>query len=65
MKKLKKYNIKNIHTDNFKAYKKVIGNNYNLTTTKKETTQIESFNSVVRSFLPRFHQKTKCYTKSF
>jgi IS1 family transposase len=64
MSRLSKLNIINIHTDDFNAYKSVIGNNYNLTTTKDQTTQIESLNSVVRSFLPRFRRKTKSYTKS-
>ena len=64
MKRLNKLNIINIHTDDFNAYKSVISNNYNLTTTKDQTTQIESLNSVVRSFLPRFRRKTKAYTKS-
>jgi IS1 family transposase len=64
MNRLNKLNIVTIHTDNFKAYKTVIDNNYNLTTTKDQTTQIESLNSVVRSFLPRFKRKTKAYSKS-
>lgn len=64
MDELSKFNIINIHTDNFKAYKSVIKNNYNLTTTKDQTTQIESFNSVIRSFLSRFNRRTKSYTKS-
>ncbi len=63
MNKLRKLKIINIHTDGFIGYRKLI-TNYNLTTTKDQTTQIESFNSVVRSFLPRFHRKTKAYTKS-
>ncbi len=63
MKDLSKFNIINIHTDGFSAYRNII-TNYNLTTTKDQTTQIESFNSIIRSFLPRFHRKTKAYTKS-
>ena len=38
--------------------------NQSSTTTKDQTTQIESLNSVVRSFLPRFKRKTKAYSKS-
>ncbi|HJK86558.1 MAG TPA: hypothetical protein QKA08_02155 [Candidatus Megaira endosymbiont of Nemacystus decipiens] len=35
------------------------------TTTKAETSLVESFNSLIRHYLARFNRKTKRYSKSF
>jgi IS1 family transposase len=62
-KDLKKYNIINLHTDNCKIYKHYSKKHIH-TVTKNETTQVESVNSVVRSYLGRFKRKGKGFTKS-
>ena len=56
-------NIKNLHTDNCRVYTK-IPKRYNPTISKDQTTQVESFNSDLRHFLPFLHRKTKNYIKS-
>ncbi|HJK86898.1 MAG TPA: IS1 family transposase [Candidatus Megaira endosymbiont of Nemacystus decipiens] len=59
-----RYNINYLCTDGYEAYSK-----YNIskqhTTTKAETSLVESFNSLIRHYLARFNRKTKRYSKSF
>ena len=63
LERLKKLNIKNLHTDACKVYNK-IPKKYKPTISKDQTTQVESFNSDLRHFLPFLHRKTKNYLKS-
>ena len=56
-------NIGTIHTDNLKAYN-IVESKYNRTTTKDQTTQIESFNGVNRSFSSALKRKTKAFYKT-
>ena len=55
--------INNIHTDNCKVYNK-IPKKYNHTTSKNQTTQVESFNSILRT-IPCLVRKTNAFNKSF
>lgn len=59
-----KYNIEHLCTDAYDVYSK-----YNISqkhhTTKAETALVESFNSLIRHYLARFHRKTKRYSKTF
>ena len=61
--KLKGLNIKRLHTDNCNVYKK-IQKKYKPTYTKDQTTQVESFNSILRDEISRLRRKTKAYSKS-
>jgi len=54
--------IKNIHTDNAKVYKR-INKKYNNTGEKSQTTQVESFNSVLRTYVSPLIRRTKSYVK--
>ena len=57
--------INNFHTDGYKGYKTYFTmNNLNHTTTKDETTQVESFNSILRGFVATLVRRTKCVTHS-
>jgi len=57
--------INNYHTDAYKGYKTYfIMNNLNHTLTKDETTQVESFNSILRGFIAPLVRRTKCVTHS-
>ena len=60
--KLKKFKIRNLHTDRWDAYND-IPEKYNPTKTKDKTTNVESFNADLRHFLSRFRRKTRCYCK--
>jgi len=55
--------MNNIHSDNAKVYRK-IPKKYNPTVTKDETTQVESFNSIMRLEIARFRRRCKSYSKS-
>ena len=52
-----------MHTDKCSVYSD-ISSIYHPTTTKNETTQVESFNSDLRHYLPFLRRKTKNYVKS-
>lgn len=58
--------INQYHTDNFGNYKTYfkMNNMSNYTLTKDNTTQVESFNSILRGFVPALVRKTKCVTHS-
>ena len=56
------FNIKQLHTDAWNAYN-VIPKKFNRTTTKDQTCQVESFNNVLRHYIPRFKRKTHNYSK--
>ena len=60
--RLRKLKIKNLHTDACSVYS-IINKKYNPTITKDQTTQVESFNSVLRHYLPFLCRKTKMYSK--
>jgi IS1 family transposase len=61
-KRLKRHTIGVISTDEYRVYNK-INEEYTHTNTKNLTTNIESFNSIPRGFLGRFHRKTKIVSK--
>ena len=57
--------ITNYHTDNFNNYINYFKmTNLNHTTTKDETTQVESFNSIMRGFIAPLVRRTKCVIHS-
>jgi insertion element IS1 protein InsB len=59
----RKYNINYFCTDGYGAYSKYrISKKH--TTTKAETSLVESFNSLIRHYLARFNRRTKRYSKS-
>ncbi len=59
-----KYNIEYLCTDAYETYSKYqISKKH--TTTKAETSLVESFNSLIRHYLARFNRKTKRYSKAF
>ena len=61
----KNLNIINYHTDGYKGYKTYFTlNNLNFTLTKDQTTQVESFNSILRGFIAPLVRRTKCVTHS-
>lgn len=57
------YNIEISCSDGYEVYGKfrVADKHYY---TKKETALVESFNSLIRHYLARFHRKTKRYSKA-
>ena len=60
---------KNYHTDGFKEYDVFfnhIKENQDIkhTTTKNQTTQVESFNSVLRNYVPSLTRRTKVVNRS-
>jgi len=58
-----KYNINYLCTDNYAVYKQCkISKKH--TTTKAETSLVESKNSLIRHYLARFTRKTKRYSKA-
>jgi len=60
----RKYNINYLCTDAYEAYSKYsIAKKHS--TTKAETSLVESFNSLIRHYLARFNRRTKRYSKSF
>jgi insertion element IS1 protein InsB len=59
-----RYNIEYLCTDGYDAYSKYKISKKHITT-KAETSLVESFNSLIRHYLARFHRKTKRYSKSF
>jgi len=59
---LKKKEIEQVMTDNWKAYAEVLPEK-NHTQSKVETYTVEGYNSILRHFLARLRRKTKCYTK--
>jgi len=60
----KKYNIEHLCTDAYESYSKYrISKNHS--TTKAETSLVESFNSLIRHYLARFNRRTKRYSKAF
>ena len=60
----RKYNIDYLCTDGYEAYSKYrISQKHS--TTKAETSLVESFNSLIRHYLARFNRKTKRYSKAF
>ena len=63
MDKIKDLNPMYYATDLWKVYQKIVPKTKHLIS-KKETTQVESYNSNVRHYLARFKRKTKCYSKS-
>jgi insertion element IS1 protein InsB len=50
-------------TDKWKIYRQLLPKE-KLIQSKKETSQIESKNNLIRHYLPRFHRKTHCYSKA-
>jgi insertion element IS1 protein InsB len=58
-----KYNIEYLCTDAYEVYSKYIISKIH-TTTKAETALVESFNSLIMHYLPRFNRKTKRYSKT-
>lgn len=60
----RKYSINYLCTDGYEAYSKYSISKKH-TTTKAETSLVESFNSLIRHYLARFNRKTKRYSKSF
>ena len=60
----RKYNIDYLCGDGYEVYSKYsISRKHS--TTKAETSLVESFNSLIRHYLARFNRKTKRYSKSF
>ena len=57
-------NVNTYHSDYWESYKMLPKYGESLKMSKSLTTHIESFNSLIRHYLARFHRKTKCYSKS-
>ena len=57
------YNIDISCSDHYEVYDKYLISNKHYFT-KSETALVESFNSLIRHYLARFHRKTKRYSKS-
>jgi insertion element IS1 protein InsB len=53
---------KQVYTDHFKPYEKIIPWTLH-TQSKAETYTVESFNAVLRHYLARLHRRTHCFTK--
>ena len=63
LKMIEKFNIKIYYTDGYKAYNEMIDKSKHIIG-KNFTTNIESFNSLIRHYLARFRRRTRCYSKS-
>ena len=63
LKKISHLNIKQIHTDAYKAYD-CMPKKYNRTIDKANTTRVESTNNLYRHFVPRFQRCTNNYSKT-
>ena len=62
--KLAHLEVDTYYSDDWQAYSLIEKHGGKLVRGKSYTTHIESFNSLVRHYLARFHRKTKCYSKS-
>ena len=63
--KRKLHTINIFHTDGYTAYKTYLTmNKLKHTSTKDNTTQVESFNSILRGFIAPLVRRTKCVTHS-
>jgi IS1 family transposase len=54
--KLKQFSISQLHTDAFSAYN-ITPDEYNRTKPKDQTCQVESFNNLLRHYVPRLKEK--------
>ena len=59
LEKIQGLKIENIHTDNFVIYHGLDSKYENHTTNKENTTQVESFNAVLRNNIPFLIRKSK------